>query len=108
MKNDKTKIRAYEVSANVSDYTLVIFASTKNKAKILGLREDTFFEGYSYLELTAKLAPAFEELNDQTEHIVNACEHALFFKQLGHVCGNAKDGSCDDASCCFFKAPHEN
>lgn len=95
-------IRAYKVSEEYEGRSIIVFSTSHNKAKVSVMGHDNF-DGLEYIELSCRLAPKFESLNNNTEYIVDFCENSSLFCEAGWHCFACDDGECDVEECAFMR-----
>ena len=90
------KFRAFRVSAQFVEVTVVVFARSHSAAKAYALYTD-WFEDSEYIELRARLTPGFEKLNTGERKIVDFCKNAELFYKNGWGCTGLE--YCENEDC---------
>ena len=98
----KNKIRAYKVSWEFEGLSCIVFSTSHNKAKTIGMGYESF-DGLEYTELNCCLAPGFEILNDNTEYIVDFCANSELFHKNNWNCYASDYNECHKKECNFIK-----
>ncbi len=89
------KLKAYKISDNYCDYSVIIFAETRNKARLLG-RGLPELEYADYIDIKAIREPEADKYAEEPG-VFPFCLNADKFKEMGWGCTGAN--ACGVTKC---------
>lgn len=90
--------KAYKVTSKFCEVTIVVYAESRNEAKVLGLT-DEWFEDEEYIEIEAKRERWADKHKPKDSDKLDFCSNSKLFYDNGYYCINSD--TCNDV--CIMK-----